>query len=171
MTKITANVLTELNRQFNQELAASHGYRALSLWCDDQNFKGFARFFAKQIAEEQAHAGKIIAHLIDRGALPELAAVPAPKLNFKSVLDAAQHAQSMERENTKGVYAVYEAALASKDYAAQVLMQWFINEQVEEEAWALEMVERVQGATCAGGFSDLDRHIERYLADDPADGS
>jgi hypothetical protein len=45
-------------------------------------------------------------------------------------------------------------------------MHWFINEQVEEEAWCLEMVERVQAATCAGGFSDLDRHIERYLADD-----
>jgi ferritin len=60
--------------------------------------------------------------------------------------------------------AVYETALAAKDYPAQVLMQWFINEQIEEEAWCLEMVERVQAANCAGGFSDLDRHIERYLA-------
>jgi ferritin len=42
-------------------------------------------------------------------------------------------------------------------------MQWFINEQVEEEAWCLEMVQRVERATCAGGLSDLDRHIERYL--------
>jgi ferritin len=44
-------------------------------------------------------------------------------------------------------------------------MQWFIKEQVEEEAWSLEMVERVQAATCAGGYSDLDRHVERYLED------
>ena len=69
----------------------------------------------------------------------------------------------MERTNTEGINAVYEAALAAKDYPAQVLMHWFINEQVEEEAWCLEMVERVQAASCAGGLSDLDRHIERYL--------
>ena len=71
-----------------------------------------------------------------------------------------------EPETIDILVAVYEAALADKDYAAQVFMQWFINEQVEEEAWSLEMVERVQAATCAGGFSDLDRHIERYLADE-----
>ncbi len=62
---------------------------------------------------------------------------------------------------------VYEAALAAKDYPAQVLMHWFINEQIEEEAWCLEMVERVQAASCAGGLSDLDRHIERYLNQAP----
>lgn len=163
MSKISAAVLAELQRQFNQELSASHSYRALSLWCEDQNFLGFSRYFAKQVAEEQAHAAKISGHLIDRGVLPEVAALPAPKGSFKSMLDAALHAQGMERENTKGINAVYEAALAAKDYPAQVLMQWFISEQVEEEAWCMEMVERAQAATCAGGFSDLDRHIERYL--------
>ena len=53
--------------------------------------------------------------------------------------------------------------LVAKDYPAQVLMHWFINEQVEEEAWAGEMVDRIQSATCAGSLSDLDRHIERLL--------
>ncbi|HWW01465.1 MAG TPA: ferritin [Candidatus Acidoferrum sp.] len=166
MNKIPAKLLTELNRQLNQELSAAHSYRALSLWCADQNLKGFARFFAKQVAEEQSHAAKLSGHLIDRGALPELAAIPAPKREFKSLLEAAQHAQAMERNNTQGINEVYEAALGVKDYPAQVFMQWFINEQVEEEAWCLEMVERVQAASCAGGLSDLDRHIERYLGDE-----
>jgi ferritin len=163
MNRIPPKVLSELNRQFNQELSASHSYRALSLWCEEQNLKGFARYFAKQVGEEQDHAAKISGHLIDRGVLPELTAVPAPKGEFKSLLEVAQHAQSMERNNTQGINSVYEAALAVKDYPAQVLMQWFIYEQVEEEAWCLEMVERVQAASCAGGLSDLDRHIERYL--------
>ncbi|HVV70167.1 MAG TPA: ferritin [Verrucomicrobiae bacterium] len=168
MNKIPAKVLTELNRQFNHELTASHSYRALSLWCEDQNLQGFARFFAKQSAEELVHASKISGYVIDRGVLPEVAAIPAPKGQFKSLLEAAQHAQSMEIANTQGINAVYEAALAAKDYPAQMLMQWFISEQVEEEAWCLEMIERVQAATCAGGLSDLDRHIERYLdADAP----
>jgi len=167
--KIPAKVLAELNRQLNQELSAAQNYRALSLWCDDQNLKGFARYFAKQVGEEQEHAAKMCAHLIDRGELPELAGIAAPKHKFKSLLEAAQHAQAMEISNTQGINAVYEAALTAKDYPAQVFMQWFITEQVEEEAWCMEMVERVQAATCAGGLSDLDRHIERYLDDKPAE--
>ncbi len=163
---IPATVLAELNRQLNHELGAAHSYRALSIWCEDRNLQGFASYFAKQAVEEQAHAGKFIAHVIDRGVLPELTAIAAPKTKFKSLLEAARHAQSMEHSNTQGVNLVYEAALAAKDYPAQVLMQWFISEQVEEEAWCMEMVERVESATCAGGLSDLDRHIERYLAKD-----
>jgi ferritin len=168
MNKMPAKLLSELNRQLNQELSAAHSYRALSLWCEEQNLKGFARFFAKQAAEEQSHAARFCGHLIDRGALPELAAIPAPKREFKSLLEAAQHAQTMEHHNTQGINEAYEAALGLKDYPAQVYLQWFINEQVEEEAWCLEMVERVQAASCAGGLSDLDRHIERYLSDDSA---
>jgi ferritin len=169
-SKIPAKVLTELNRQLNYELGAAHSYRALSLWCADQNLKGFAAFFAKQTGEEREHAEKIADHLFDRGSLPELSAIGAPKQNFKSLLEVAQQAQAMEQANTAGIHAVYEAALAAKDYPAQVLMHWFINEQVEEEAWTAEMVDRVQAATCAGSISDLDRHIERLLAGDGKEG-
>lgn len=168
MTKssIPAKVLAELNRQINQELAAEHSYRALSVWCADQNLKGFAAFFAEQGAEEHGHTDKIISHLLDRRVLPELGAVAAPKREFKSLLEAAQHARAMEKSNTQGIYAVYEAAVAARDYPAQVLMHWFINEQVEEERWSTEMVERVQAATCAGSVMDLDRHIQKLLAPD-----
>jgi ferritin len=163
--QIPAKVVSELNRQFNQELGSAHSYRALSFWCEEQNFKGFACYFDKQANEEHTHAKKIIAHLIDRRVLPETGDISAPKCSFKSLLDAAQHAQHLERKNTEGINSVYEAALAAKDYPAQVLMHWFINEQIEEERWSTEMVERVQSATCAGSLSDLDRHIERLLAE------
>ncbi len=170
--KIPAKVLAELQRQLNQELGAAHTYRALAFWCEEQNLKGFARYFHKQIDDEQRHADKIAAHLIDRGVLPETGALAAPRHSFKSLLEAVLHAQALEQSNTQGVHGVYEAALEAKDYSAQVLMHWFIKEQVEEEQWSTEMVERAEGASCAGGMSDLDRHIERYLAqgvfaDDP----
>jgi len=61
---------------------------------------------------------------------------------------------------------LYELSLQERDYPTQTHLHWFINEQVEEEAWGLEMVERVGAASCAGGLSDLDRHIERYLNKD-----
>jgi ferritin len=162
-------VLTELQRQLNHELAASHNYQALALWCEDRNFKGFARYFHKQADEERGHARKFIAHLLDRGVLPDLAAIPAPKGKFNTLMEVARQAQTMEQANTAGINAAYKAALREEDFPAQVLLQWFISEQTEEEDWADEMVDRVDAANCAGGLSDLDRHIERYLEDEVVD--
>ncbi len=159
-------VFSELKRQLNHELNAAHSYLALSIWCAAQNQKGFARFFAKQAGEERKHAQKMIDHLVDRGVPAAVEALPAPRQDFPSLLDVALHAQAMERANTRGINAVFEAALAAKDYPVQVLMHWFINEQVEEEAWAAELVNRVKGATCAGSLAELDRHIEKLLAGD-----
>jgi ferritin len=160
---IPAPVLTELNRQLNHELAAAYAYHALSIWSVAENLTGFAEFFGKQAGEEREHAQKIIDHIQDRRAAPQLAPLPAPPQEFASLLDVARKAVEMEQANTRGINAVYEAAVAAKDYPAQVLMHWFINEQVEEEAWSAEMVERVRAASCAGGLSDLDRHIMRFL--------
>ncbi len=117
----------------------------------------------KQAGEERGHAERILKHLTDRGLTAEVAALPTPKQDFRTLLEVTQQAQLQERTNTQGVQSVYEAAVGAKDYPAQVLMHWFINEQVEEEDWSREMVERVQAATCAGRISDLDHHIERYL--------
>lgn len=167
--KIAQKVIEELNRQFNQELSAAHTYLGLSIWCELRNLKGFAKYFVRQAGEERGHADKILKHLVDRGVEAELSAIGAPKQDFRSLLEVAQHALSQEQENTRGVYGVFEAAGAAKDYPAQVLMQWFISEQVEEEDWASEMIERVESATCAGSYSSLDRHIERYLDDEVRD--
>jgi len=164
--RISPKVIEELNRQFNQELAAAHSYLALSVWCDIRNLKGFGKYFVKQAGEERGHAERILKHLTDRGETAKVTAIPAPEQDFKTLLEVAQQAQAQERTNTVGVNKVYESALDAKDYPAQVLMHWFIKEQVEEEDWAAEMVERVQAATCAGSASDLDRHIERYLEEE-----
>src|SRR6266853_1870978 len=110
-SKLSPKVIEELNRQFNQELAAAHSYLALSVWCDVRNLKGFGKWFAKQAGEEREHAEKIIKHLTDRGVTAELAAVPGPKQEFKTLLEVAQQAQAQEHANTQGVNAVYEAAL------------------------------------------------------------
>ena len=162
-SNIPSKVLAELNRQANHELAAAYGYQAMATWCDNANLPGCAEFLNKQAGEEREHAQKIIDHLVARGTVPEFAALPAPKQDFKSLLAVALQAQEMEQANTRGINAVFEAALAAKDYPAQVLMHWFINEQVEEEAWAAELVARVQAANCAGGLSSLDRHIVKQL--------
>ena len=105
-----------------------------------------------------------IDHLVDRNTPAVLAALPAPKQDFPSLLAVAKQTLAMEQGNTRGINAVFEAAVAAKDYPAQVLMHWFINEQVEEEAWATELIDRVERADCAGSREQLDRHIEKILA-------
>jgi ferritin len=161
---IPAAVLTEIQRQINDELGAAHAYLALAIWCEEENYKGFAAFFKKQAGEEREHADKLMEHLLDRSALPKLGALPAPKGSFESLAEVARQAQTMEQSNTAGIHLGYEAAVTAKDYPAQVLLQWFIAEQVEEEAWTDEMIDRIARANCAGGLAELDRHIERYLS-------
>ncbi|MGA2441045.1 MAG: ferritin [Tepidisphaeraceae bacterium] len=165
---IKAAMVTELQRQLNQELGAAHSYLALAAWCNAQNFKGFARYLSKQAVEERQHAQKFMQHLLDRGVLPVLTSLDAPPPDFSSLMEVARHAQGMEQANTAGINACYAAAVREQDYPAQVLLHWFISEQVEEEDWADEMVDRIQRANCAGGLSDLDRHIERYLTEEGA---
>ena len=162
---IPKTLVTELQRQLNHELSAAHAYTTLAVWCHAHNLKGFARYFYKQSGEEREHAQKFMDHLLDRGVMPEIAALAAPRTRFKALAEVARQARAMEQANTEGIHRAYEAALKLKDYPAQVLLQWYIAEQVEEEAWTDEMVARAEGATSEGGLQALDRHIERYLAD------
>ena len=159
----SAKVIAALEKQADHELLASQNYLAMSYWCDVHHHAGFASFFKSQAGEELEHANKILKHLADRDVVPKIGAVPAPGGTFKMLIEVAQAAYDFERANTAGIHAAYETALAERDYPAQVLLHWFISEQVEEEAWTDEMVKRVEFANCAGGLGELDRHIERYL--------
>ncbi len=163
-SKVPEKVITELQRQFNHELTAAHAYQAMSIWCASRTLKGFAAFFDKQAGEEREHAEKIMDHLLDRAVQPVLETITKPVQDFENLLSLALRAQAMEQANTRGINAVYEAAFECKDYPAQVLMHWFINEQVEEEAWCSELIDRVSSANCAGGLAELDRHIIKYLS-------
>jgi ferritin len=164
-------VIAELQRQMNHELGAAHAYTALAVWSFDQNLKGFSRYFYKQASEEREHAQKFIDHLQSRGVMPELRDLPAPKAKFKTLLEVAKHARSMEQANTSGINKAYKVATTKGDYPSQVLLQWFVNEQVEEESWSDEMVQRAELAVTPGGIAALDRHIVRYLGDPGREGA
>ena len=155
--------LAALKAQYNHELNNAHAYEAMAVWCNAQNFTGFGGYFHIQAGEERMHAEKIAEHLIDRGAAPETGALAAPKSDFTSLMEVAKLAQTMEGNTTAEINAVYEAALKEADYPAQLLMHWYINEQVEEEAWTDEMIDRINSASCAGSLNSLDRHIVKIL--------
>lgn len=159
-------IRTALNNQAMHELLAAASYTAMSLWCRAQDYDGFGDFFAEQAAEEREHADKIFGHLLDRGEQPTVEAVAAPRNEFGSLCDVAEHALYLEQQNTAGINDCYALALAKPDYPSQALWLWFISEQVEEEAWASKMVNLTRRAECAGSVLNLDRHISKILADD-----
>ena len=162
----SAKVIAALEKQADHELLASQSYLAMSYWSDVHHHAGFASFFKKQAGEELEHANKILKHLADRDVVPKIGAVPAPVGTFKALIETAQAAFDFERANTAGIHAAYEVAVAEKVYPAQVLLHWFISEQVEEEAWSDKLLVKTREAGCAGALLNLDRHLEKILAGD-----
>ena len=156
-------VLQAINDQIKHEFDAAYAYLQASAYFESHNLAGFARWMRAQSQEEVAHAMKLFDFVLDRGAQVTLQALDQPRADFASSIDAFARAQEHERVVTTQIDALYALAVREKDYPAQVLLQWFINEQVEEESWTKEMVDRAKAATCAGGFADLDRHINRFL--------
>lgn len=122
-----------LNRQINHEMAAAYNYFAIAAWCEEHNFTGFASWFKMQRAEELVHAGKLYQYVLDRRGSVELEAVAKPPKSFKDIHEVFAKAFKMEQENTKSIYALYTLARESDDFATQSHLQWFIDEQVEEE--------------------------------------
>lgn len=167
---MSPKLITALNKQANQELQAAQAYLAISYWCEVHHYGGFAKFFHEQATEEQGHSAKICKHLADRDVVPTVGALAAPTASFKHLNDVAQAAYDLERANTAGIHAAYESALAEKDYPAQVMLHWLINEQVEEEAWSDTLLVKTREATCAGALSSLDRHLSKILFGDSAAG-
>jgi len=165
----SAKVIAALEKQADHELLASQNYLAMSYWCEVHHYAGFASFFKKQAGEEREHANKILQHLADRDVVPKIGPIPAPVGAFKALIEVSQAAYDFERANTAGIHAAYEVALAEKDYPAQVLLHWFINEQVEEEAWSDKLVVKTREAGCAGALMNLDRHLEKILHGDSAE--
>jgi len=156
-------VIDAINAQIAKERDASVVYESLSIWCATKDYPGFAEFFSKQAAEEREHAEKLVHHLVERGATPVLGALDAPPAKFAALIDVARAALAHEESNTRGVNTTLEVASAEGDYPAQVMLSWFVSEQVEEEAWANRMVTILTRLTGEGALYNLDRHIVEDL--------
>ncbi len=160
-----------LNDQVNGELAASQAYYAMALWCEDKAYAGFGKFFYKQAAEEREHAQLFAQHLLDRGARPELGTLEAPQAEFGKLTEVAALAETLEQRNSASIQHCYELALEVKDYASYPILLKLIEEQVEEEAWAANMVTLTKRAECSGATYNLDRHIVQSLESSEDDSS
>ena len=125
---------TAINGQINQELAAAHSYLGMAAHFDELNLNGFSRWMLLQHDEEHEHAGRLFRYLLDRGGKVRLGAIPAPSFEAGDHVKLFEVALSQEQENTRSINELYELATKHHDYATKSHLQWFIDEQVEEEA-------------------------------------
>ena len=129
-----------MNEQINKELFSSYLYLSMSAYFEDKNLSGFANWMHIQADEEREHAMKFYDHILERGGRVFLKAIDAPKTDWNSNLEVAEEVAAHEAKVTASINDLYELALKEKDYPAQIMLQWFISEQVEEEKNAAEIV-------------------------------
>lgn len=141
---ISAAMQKAINEQINKELYSSYLYLSMAAYFEDQNLSGFARWMYVQTGEEREHGMKFYEYLVDRGAKVDLKAIAAPATTWKSSLEVFKEVQKHEAFVTASINSLYELALSEKDFATQIMLQWFISEQVEEEKNAAEIVQKLE---------------------------
>jgi ferritin len=112
----------------------------MASYFDELSLKGFANYFKVQAREELGHAMKFYEFIIDRGWKIEIQDIPRPKSSWRSILEAVEDFLAAEVENTKRIWRLVDLARESGDKAAESFLQWFVNEQVEEEKNANELL-------------------------------
>jgi len=135
-----------MNDQVRREFESAYVYLSMAAWMEDRNFPGFASWLRQQAREEATHAMKIFDHLLDRGCRVVLQPLAGPRSDFATPLEVFEETKQHEQSVTKSINELYGLALADRDYASQVFLEWFITEQVEEEknsAQVLESLRRV----------------------------
>ena len=131
-----------INEQINKELYSSYLYLSMAAYFENKNLPGFAKWL--QADEERVHGMKLYRHLVDRGGRVTLKAIATPTLEWKTYLEVFQQVKEHEAAVSASINTLYELAQKEKDYPAQVLLQWFITEQVEEEKNAGEIVQQLE---------------------------
>jgi ferritin len=129
-----------MNEQINKELFSSYLYLSMAAYFEAKNLSGFGTWMRVQADEEREHAMKFYNFILETGGKVTLKAIDAPKVEWNSNLEVVEEVAAHEAKVTASIYALYELALKEKDYPAQIMLQWFITEQVEEEKNAAEIV-------------------------------
>lgn len=141
---LNAKMEEALNGQIQVEVYSSYLYLSMSAFCHSINLKGFGNWMKLQATEEHHHAMKLFDYMIARGNRVLLKPIEKPTHTFKSINELIEKALGHEKKVTGLLNRLYELAGKEKDYATQTMLQWFINEQVEEEATVREILEKLR---------------------------
>ncbi len=144
---ITPDLTLAINKQIQQELTSAYQYLGMTAYFEKENLSGFSHWCALQHEEERQHAMRLFHYLLDRGGDVQLSEIAAPRQQYNSPLEVFQTAQTLERENTRLIDQLYKQASSMNDHATISHLQWFVDEQVEEEKTVGEIVSLVQRAS------------------------
>ena len=133
-----------LSTQLNHEFYSAYLYLSMSAYCSHIDFNGAANWFKMQYEEEHMHGTKIYNYLIDQGVHVTLQAIEQPPKEFGSILEVFEESLSHEQVMTQRLNDLSDQALKEKDHATYNLLQWFVNEQVEEEASVGEIISKLK---------------------------
>jgi ferritin len=134
------------NDQIGLEFGAAYTYLGMAAYFDERNLIGFSNWMIRQYEEELLHARRFFDYMLDRDADIELPAIPAPRRDYASAADVFEASLENERKVTAAIHSLYRTASEEGDYSSVPLLQWFIDEQVEEEATVSRILDRVRMA-------------------------
>ncbi len=129
---ISKKVNASINRQIGNEFGASLQYVAIANYFAEEGLLELSAFFYKQADEEREHAMKFVKFALDSGGKAEIPAIPAPKNQFRSAVEALELSLNWENEVTQQINQIYALAAKENDYVTQNFLSWFLKEQIEE---------------------------------------
>jgi ferritin len=141
---LTERMFTELNKQVQAEIYSAYLYLSMSSSMEAKNLKGVANWFRVQWQEELSHALKLFDFIHSRGGKVDLLPIQQPQIAWLTVFAAFQDTYNHEQIVTGLINKLMEVAIEEKDFATQNMLKWFVDEQVEEEANASELLEKLK---------------------------
>lgn len=157
-------VLKALNEQVNAEQYSALLYLSMSAWFEDKGLPGFANWMYVQYQEELTHANKFFKYIVERSGKAEVKAIKQMPADFESVLQVVEKTLEHEQKVTELINNLADVATEERDHATQSFLQWFVDEQVEEEANVTEILDSlklVEGESKGNGLFMLDRELRQ----------
>lgn len=141
---VSQKLIKALNDQFNYEILSAHYYLAMAAYCSAQDLDGFATYFKVQAEEERFHAMKFYDYVVEVDGRILITDISNPQNNYKSIVDVFKSALEHEQSVTKRVYNLMDIAQEEKEHATQNFLNWFVSEQVEEEANMKAIIKKLE---------------------------
>jgi ferritin len=157
---ISKKMEAAINKQINLEIQSALMYLQMSAHFAHENLNGFSHWMRIQHSEELVHANKLFDYLLQRDGEVTITAVAAPPQKWKTTLAGCEAAYAAEVNNTRQINALMDQAIKENDHATRVILEWFVEEQVEEESSSLNLIKQVQlAANAPGAILLLDREL------------
>jgi ferritin len=163
-------MLNAINDQINAEQYSAFLYLAMSAWFQDKGLPGFANWMYIQYQEELTHANKMFNYVVERGEKPVLKSIDQMPVEWDGIIEVYEATLKHEQHVTELIDGLVDIAIEVKDHATQSFLQWFVDEQVEEEANVTEILDNLKLINGQGnGIFMLDREMRgRSFVDETA---